>query len=76
MGHPEYSLNFISPILMFYYISRLFSGVSLLGVLLVFFLLPETKGKSLSEIEEIFGDSPNYCNQKSYEQPKNTSTIL
>jgi len=32
----------------------LFSGVSLLGVLLVFFLLPETKGKSLSEIEEIF----------------------
>ena len=33
---------------------RLFSGVSLLGVLCVFFLIPETKGKSLSEIEELF----------------------
>lgn len=32
----------------------LFSGVSLIGVLCVYFLIPETKGKSLSEIEELF----------------------
>lgn len=33
----------------------LYSGVSFLAVVLVYFLLPETKGKSLSEIEEMFG---------------------
>ena len=34
---------------------RLYSGVSFLTAVLIYFLLPETKGKSLSEIEEIFG---------------------
>jgi len=33
----------------------LYSGVSFLAAVLIYFLLPETKGKSLSEIEEIFG---------------------
>ena len=33
---------------------RLFAGVNLCGIIFVFWALPETKGKSLEEIEEMF----------------------
>ena len=35
-------------------IVRLFAGVNMFGVIFVFCFLPETKGKSLREIEEMF----------------------
>ena len=35
-------------------IVRLFAGVNMFGVIFVFSFLPETKGKSLKEIEDIF----------------------
>ena len=35
-------------------ISRLYSAVSLVSVVFVYFLIPETKGKSLEEIENHF----------------------
>jgi SP family facilitated glucose transporter-like MFS transporter 8 len=38
----------------------LFSGLSLLGTVFVFFIVPETKGKSLNEIQVILaGDKIN-----------------
>jgi len=33
----------------------LFSGLSILGTIFVFFIVPETKGKSLSEIQKMLG---------------------
>lgn len=33
----------------------LFSGLSLVGTVFVFFVVPETKGKSLIEIQQILG---------------------
>lgn len=35
----------------------LFAGISLAGVIFVFFFVPETKGKSLEEIEAEFGSA-------------------
>ena len=38
-----------------------YAGISFLGFLFVYFLLPETKGKTLEEIEAIFNkDKHNY----------------
>lgn len=34
----------------------LFSGLSIVGTVFVFFVVPETKGKSLSEIQKMLGD--------------------
>jgi hypothetical protein len=33
----------------------LFSGLSIVGTVFVFFVVPETKGKSLKEIQELLG---------------------
>ena len=40
-------------------ILRLYTGVNLIGVIFVFCFLPETKGKSLEEIEEMFNRKKN-----------------
>lgn len=42
-----------------YHHYRLFSGVSLFGALFVMIFLPETKGKSLEEIEKYFINKVN-----------------
>lgn len=32
----------------------MFCGISLLGMIVLFFMLPETKNKTLEEVEELF----------------------
>lgn len=51
----------------------LFSGLTLVGALFVFMFLPETKGKSLVEIQEIMGGGKknnNHTNEQQQQQPK------
>ena len=55
----------------------LYSGISLSGWIFIFFLLPETKGKSLEQVEELFQGPPcpppgltnmtNSCKRDGYE---------
>ena len=37
----------------------IFAGISLLGTILVFLILPETKGKTIDEIQRILGAEPS-----------------
>jgi len=44
----------LSDIINYHGVYCLFAGVNMFGVIFVFCFLPETKGKSLKEIEDIF----------------------
>lgn len=46
----------------------LFSGLSIVGTVFVFFVVPETKGKSLNEIQAILGDNKATTNEKDEEK--------
>jgi Sugar (and other) transporter len=47
----------------------LFSGLSMLGTVFVFFIVPETKGKSLNEIQKMLSGDKNAS--ESNEEQKN-----
>lgn len=46
----------------------LFSGLSVLGTIFVFFVVPETKGKSLSEIQGILGGEKDQTTERDEEK--------
>jgi Sugar (and other) transporter len=50
----------------------LFSGLSVLGTIFVFFVVPETKGKSLNEIQKMLsGDETKAVSSQNDEGQKN-----
>lgn len=46
----------------------LFSGLTVLGTIFVFFIVPETKGKSLNEIQTLLGDDKERTIEKDEEK--------
>lgn len=46
----------------------LFSGLSVVGTIFVFFIVPETKGKSLNEIQVILGGDKHQAGEKDEEK--------
>lgn len=52
----------------------IFGGSSLVGTLLVYLLLPETKGKTLDQVEDYFmGDNVMWITRNKYQSPVSTS---
>uniref|UniRef100_A0A1B0CZM5 Major facilitator superfamily (MFS) profile domain-containing protein n=2 Tax=Phlebotomus papatasi TaxID=29031 RepID=A0A1B0CZM5_PHLPP len=51
----------------------LFSGLSILGLIFVFFIVPETKGKSLSEIQDLLNRSGQVTHTESATTVSNLS---
>ena len=54
----------------------MFCGVSLVGMLVLFFMLPETKNKTLEEVEELFMSKEykqKHRSSKKYESADNSA---
>jgi len=52
----------------------LFTACTLLGIIFVYFLLPETKGKSLEEVEKLFTTQSN--NKEAAATPPTIQSLL
>ena len=66
--------SFCIILIVIFFFVRLFTVINFVGVIFVFFLLPETKGKSLEEIEELFAKKTDK-NDSLEELPLSNSTL-
>jgi hypothetical protein len=54
----------------------MFCGVSLVGMIVLFFMLPETKNKTLEEVEELFMSKEYKQKHRSSKKYMKNNTII